>query len=107
MIHRALRRQGCLSSLDGVELDFDWRAFKHGCLEEDIRHALGAGLLRLKPHPDPDVDPPQLLVIGLDTNARALELIIYRPDTAPRVMHAMPLRPAFRRFFDPGGDPHA
>lgn len=45
----------------------------------------------------PHGDEGKYLVIGADWSGRLLELV-YIDDKDPRIIHAMPLRPRFRRY---------
>lgn len=67
-------------------------AFKHGVAAEDIRHALRQPMAML------DGEDGRTLVLGADRAGRMLELVVMDRDTGgARVIHAMQMRPKFRR----------
>jgi hypothetical protein len=39
-------------------------------------------------------------VIGADRSGRLLEIVVLQPETDPKIIHAMALRPAFYRYLD-------
>ncbi|WP_432497810.1 BrnT family toxin [Kineococcus auxinigenes] len=72
-------------------------AGKHDVDEEDARHAARHPLRVI---PQDDRDPYRILVIGADRAGRLLEIVILTPETEPKIIHAMQLRPAFYRYLD-------
>lgn len=60
---------------------------------EDIRHALRQAMAQV------DREDGQTLVLGPDRAGRMLELVVIdRDGDRARVIHAMAMRPAFRRY---------
>jgi hypothetical protein len=71
-------------------------AANHGVPEDDIWHALRDVTRRIT---DEDVDDDLLMLIGPARDGTPLELGVLGADgDDPVVIHAMPLRPKFRRF---------
>ena len=69
-------------------------ARKHGVGENDIKHALEFPMRHY------DLDDDRVLVLGPDTKARLLEVVVAEPDGDARVIHAMPIRPRFIRHLE-------
>ncbi|MCS5497472.1 hypothetical protein NY547_09505 [Cnuibacter physcomitrellae] len=70
-------------------------ALKHDVDEEVIRSALQIPMRTVL------LDGGLVLLVGADASGRLFEIVVADlegPD--PRVIHAMPLRPAFYRLFD-------
>lgn len=66
---------------------------KHGVTEAEIRSALEVPMREVRQGED------LLLIIGADSAARLLEVVVADPGTDDeRVIHAMPLRPKFYRY---------
>jgi hypothetical protein len=70
-------------------LEIHESARKHGCSDDDIRHAYEHALRRL-----PD-DDERTWYVGPDHAARLLELLVLDDDTAPLIIHADKARPKF------------
>lgn len=70
-------------------------ARKHGVGDDAIAHAVEHALVVVDL--EPDADPPRVLAIGPDRAGNLLEIIwLELPERTPIVIHAMPLRRAFR-----------
>jgi hypothetical protein len=68
-------------------------ALRHGITEDAIRSALEVPMRRV------ELEPGLLLVIGADSSAQLLEVVVSDVEgTDPRVIHAMHLRPKFYRY---------
>jgi len=80
-----------------VEVEVTPSASKHGIAEEDARHA-ARHVLRVVQQDERD--PYRELIIGVDRAGRLLEIVVLEPETNPRIIHAMPLRPGFYRYLD-------
>jgi hypothetical protein len=83
--------------MDDVVIKFKPSAFKHGCAETDIRHAL-----MHKVYAAPLVSFPEKYgVIGFDTQWNPIE-VLYNPvdDDTISVFHAMKLRKVFLAQLD-------
>ena len=76
------------------------------------RHRIGkARILAVLAEPDtvvltegPAGQPPRLLVVGRDESGRALEVVVVAEVDRFVVIHAMHLRPKYRRFLVGGSD---
>jgi hypothetical protein len=76
-------------------------AFKHGCDEASIRHAMEHAVIVVDL--DPDADPPKVLAIGPDRSGNLLEVISLELEGDElMVIHAMRLRAAFYDLLPPG-----
>lgn len=68
-------------------------ALKHGVDAEDVLHALQVPMVQL------DGEDGRTLVLGADRAGRLLEIVVMDRDTdTARVIHAMAMRPKFRRY---------
>ena len=68
-------------------------ARRHGVSDEDIRHAIRAAMRRVH------MDDEMTMVIGPGADGQLLEVgVLDLYGDAPVVIHAMTLRPTFRRF---------
>jgi hypothetical protein len=66
-----------------------------GSLWEDIRHALRQPMAQL------DGEDGRTLILGSDRAGRMLELVVMDRDSEEaRVIHAMAMRPKFRRYLE-------
>lgn len=84
-------------------MEFHASAFKHGVLEEDLRHAVDNALRWFDL--DPDADPPKILAIGPDRAGNLLEIIVLDlADERWLVIHAMALRRSFHELLPRGSD---
>jgi hypothetical protein len=73
-------------------------AFKHGTAEEDIEHAIRQAMVI------EDMDDDTRLYLAPSRNADLLEVVaIVRDDGSELAIHAMPMRPKYRRLL-PGGE---
>jgi hypothetical protein len=73
-------------------------ALRHGVESEDIQHALVHALAVDEVGEDLD----RYLVLGPDRAGNLLELVVLDRPHGPAVIHAMPMRPQYRRLL-PGG----
>jgi len=73
-------------------------ALKHGVDEQDIRHALIYTLVGK----ELGEDPTRTLFLGPDTAGNLLELVVLDRPQGPAVIHAMPMRPQYRRLLEGG-----
>lgn len=71
-------------------------ARKHGLDDGAIRHAWDNALGYFTV--DADTEPPKGLCIGPDGAGNLLELLYLELDETELLIHAMPLRPAFRAY---------
>ncbi len=79
-------------------MDVHPSAFKHGIAEEDIEHAIRQAMVI------EDMEEDTRLYLGPSRSADMLELVaIVRDDGTELVIHAMPMRPKYRRLL-PGGE---
>jgi hypothetical protein len=68
-------------------------ALKHGITETEIRSALEVPMRQVRQGED------LLLIIGADSTARLLEIVVADPESDDeRVIHAMAPRPKFYRY---------
>lgn len=73
-------------------------ARRHGITDEDILHAIEHSMLV----DDLGEDPDRWLVIGPDHAANLLEIVIlFTSEGDELIIHAMPLRPVYRKLLDP------
>ena len=73
-------------------------ARKHGIDDADMDHAVRhATVVEEVAH-----DPIRYLVIGPDRSGNLLELIVMDRPQGPAVIHAMAMRPKYRRLLPPG-----
>lgn len=73
-------------------------ARRHGITDEDILHAIEHSVVV----EDLGEDPDRWLVIGPDHAANLLEIVLLiTSDGDELIIHAMPLRPAYRKLLDP------
>lgn len=73
-------------------------ARRHGITNEDIQHAIEHSLVV----EDLGEDPDRWLVIGPDRATNLLELVVLlTSDGDELTIHAMPLRPRYRKLLDP------
>ena len=69
-------------------------ARKHGVADRDILHAIAFPIREVR-----QCDVDRVLIIGAEAACRLLEVVVLDPDEDdPVVVHAMELRPKFRRF---------
>ena len=71
-------------------------ARKHGVDDEDIQHAIDHALLI----EDAGDDPDRWLVIGPDRAGNLLEVVVLTTHDVQLAIHAMALRPKYRRLFE-------
>lgn len=73
-------------------------ARRHGVTDDDMLHAVEHSMAV----DDLGDEPDRWLVIGPDRSANLLEIIVLiTAEGDELVIHAMPLRPVFRRLLDP------
>lgn len=73
-------------------------ARRHGISDKDIRHAVENAMVV----DDIGEDPDRWLVIGPDSAGNLLEaVVLIISDGSELIIHAMPLRPVYRRLLDP------
>ena len=73
-------------------------ARRHGIADDDILHAIEHSLVV----DDLGEDPDRWLVIGPDRAANLLEVIVLiTAEGDEMIIHAMPLRAAYRKLLDP------
>ena len=72
---------------------------RHGIPGEDIGHAIG-NAVAVEEVGD---DPVRWLVLGPDRAGNLLELVVMDRPACPAVIHAMPMRAAYRRLLPKGG----
>ncbi len=73
-------------------------ALRHGIPGEDIRHAID-NAVAVDEVAD---DPVRWLVLGPDRAGNLLELVVMDRPAGPAVIHAMPMRTAYRRLLPKG-----
>jgi hypothetical protein len=73
-------------------------ALRHGVDPEDIQHALAHALAV----DEVGEDPLRYLVLGPDRAGNLLELVVLDRPNGPALIHAMSMRPTYRRLL-PGG----
>ena len=79
-------------------MDIHPSANKHGIADEDIEHATAHAMAV------EDQDDDTRLYLGPSRNADLLEIVtIVRDDRSELAIHAMKMRPTYRRLL-PGGD---
>jgi uncharacterized DUF497 family protein len=69
-------------------------ALKHGVDAEDIEHVLRNAVVV----EEVAEDPVRYLVLGPDRAANFLELVVMDRPQGPAVIHAMSMRPQYRRL---------
>lgn len=69
-------------------------ARRHGIEDADIVHAVENALAV----EDADEDPDRWLAIGPDRAGNLLEVVVLVTDERQLAIHAMPMRPKFRRL---------
>lgn len=77
-----------------------WRdsARRHGVADQDILHAIDHALAS----EDAGEDPDRWLIIGPDTAANLLEVVVVITAEGHRVaIHAMPMREKYERLLEP------
>lgn len=74
-------------------------AFRHGVESEDIHHALRHSLVV----EEIGEDPFRYLVLGPNQAGGLLELVVLDRPQGPAVMHAMGMRPKYKRLLPKGG----
>lgn len=73
-------------------------ARKHGAADADIRHAIDHALAI----EDAGEDPDRWLVIGPDRASNLLEVVVLVTAEGDQlVIHAMAMRPVYRRLLEP------
>jgi hypothetical protein len=73
-------------------------ARRHGIAGDDMLHAVGQALAV----EDVGEDPDRWLVIGPDRAGNLLEIVVLiTVEGTEMIIHAMPMRPAYRRLLDP------
>ena len=75
-------------------------AYRHGLADEDIRHAWTNAIAFLDI--DREHEPTKSLCIGPDTAGNLLEVLYLQTPDDDVVIHAMPLRTAFRALLRGG-----
>jgi hypothetical protein len=75
-------------------------AFRHGILAEDIDHVLRNALAV----DEVGEDPTRYLVLGPDRAGRLLEVVVMDRPQGPAVIHAMGMRPTYRRLLPKGSN---
>ena len=79
-------------------MEFHPSARKHGVEEDDVLHAIEHALAI----EDAGEDPDRWLVIGPDAVGNLLEVVVMTTaEGGQLVLHAMPMRPKFRRLLQP------
>lgn len=79
-------------------MDVHPSALKHGIAEGDIEHAIRQAMVI------EDMEEDVRLYLGPTRNADPLEVVtIVRDDGSELAIHAMPMRPKYRRLL-PGGE---
>lgn len=72
-------------------------ARRHGVDDDDILHAVANSLVI----DDLGEDPDRWLVIGPDRAGNLLEIVVLIAGTAAEIIiHAMPMRPKYRKLFE-------
>jgi hypothetical protein len=69
-------------------------AFRHGVSAEDIKHAVRNAVVV----EEIGEDAVRYLVLGPDRTANFLELVVMDRPQGPAVIHAMAMRPQYRRL---------
>jgi len=69
-------------------------ARRHGIADEDIDHAVDNALAI----EDAGEDPDRWLVLGPDRAGNLLEVVVLATDERHIAIHAMPMRPRYRRL---------
>lgn len=69
-------------------------ARRHGIEDDDIAHAVDNALAV----EDMGEDPDRYLVLGPDRAGNVLEVVVLVTDEVQIAIHAMPIRPKFRRL---------
>jgi hypothetical protein len=78
-------------------VDIHPSAFKHGATEDEIRHAIRQAMAI------EDMDEDTRLYLGPSASADLLEVVtVVRDDGSELVIHAMPMRPKYRRLLPSG-----
>jgi uncharacterized DUF497 family protein len=72
-------------------------ARKHGVAGDDIHHAIDHALLI----EDAGEEPDRWLVIGPDRAGNLLEVVVLTSPEIQLAIHAMAMRPKYRRLLDP------
>lgn len=73
-------------------------ARRHGIADDDILHAIEHSMVV----DDLGEDPDRWLVIGPDRSANLLEtVVLITAEGDELIIHAMPLRPVYRKLLDP------
>ena len=73
-------------------------ARRHGIADDDILHAIEHSIVV----DDVSEDPDRWLVIGPDRAANLLEIVVLITTQGDElIIHAMPLRPLYRKLLDP------
>lgn len=67
---------------------------RHGIADEDIQHAIKTALVI----EEVGEDPARYLVLGSDRAGNLLELVVLDRPLGPAVIHAMKMRPRYRRL---------
>jgi hypothetical protein len=73
-------------------------ALRHGVAEDDIQHALQHALAV----DEVGEDPYRYLVLGPDRAGNLLELVVLDRWQGPAAIHAMRMRPKYRRLLEGG-----
>ncbi|HEU5033534.1 MAG TPA: hypothetical protein VFT62_02120 [Mycobacteriales bacterium] len=74
-------------------------ACRHGIITEDALHAVEQALAV----EEVGDDPLRFLVLGPDRAGNLLEFAVMDRPQGPAVIHAMPMRPKYRRLLPKGG----
>jgi uncharacterized DUF497 family protein len=77
-----------------VRVEVHGSARRHGIEDDDIVHAVDNALVV----EDAGEDPDRYLVLGPDRAGNLLEVVVLVTDEVQIVIHAMPMRPKFRRL---------
>ena len=81
-------------SLYTIRVEIRPSALKHGCLPEDVLHAITHALVAYD-----DLDDPFILYLGPDITGTLLEVMTAVDDQGEEtVFHAMPMRRKYRRL---------
>jgi hypothetical protein len=73
-------------------------ARRHGIADDDMLHAIEHAFAV----EDLGEDPDRWLIIGPDRAANPLELVVLiTAEGTEMIIHAMPMRPTYRRLLDP------
>lgn len=95
LMHVAMRPPG-VAPIPGVRniscMEIAGSARKHGIADADMLHAVRNPMRRISQ------DDDAILILGADRTGRLLEVVVVDREGDQRVIHAMELRRAFRRY---------